>query len=58
MNEYGLWNVVGDPYDDEHIQCPFCGVEWYLIDGTPEDNGMFFCPNCGHDMREDNSDAN
>lgn len=57
MKGYGLWNVVEDPDGGEHAQCPFCGVEWCLNDGTPEDNEMFFCPKCGHDMREDNSDA-
>ncbi len=23
------------------------------IDGTPEENGFYYCPNCGADMREE-----
>jgi hypothetical protein len=24
-----------------------CGIPWWMETGTPEENGMNFCPNCG-----------
>lgn len=24
-----------------------CGIPWWMETGTPEENGMRFCPNCG-----------
>lgn len=39
---------------DENYKCSECG-EWYSVDVTPIEEGMFYCPNCGADMRgEDN----
>ena len=32
--------------------CSKCGNIWQLNDGTPEENHMNFCPNCGADMRK------
>ncbi len=32
-------------------ECSACGEPWTLIDGTPKQNGMNYCPNCGCDMR-------
>lgn len=52
-----LWENSGYYEDGTHYTCPFCGVVWCLNEGDPEDNDMNFCPKCGHDMREDNSDA-
>lgn len=36
---------------DTYYDCSVCGESWCTIDGTPWDNGMNFCPNCGADMR-------
>lgn len=33
-----------DKYDTE------CGEAWQLMDGTPEENGMRFCPHCGRPL--------
>ena len=30
-----------------------CGVEWAMFDGTPEENGMNFCPRCGKKLIEE-----
>lgn len=38
-------------WDDIVFVCSNCGEPWTLIDGTPEQNNMNFCPNCGTDMR-------
>ena len=46
----GEW-ITHDYFDgDVYYVCSVCGKEWYLNDGTPKDNGMKFCPNCGAKM--------
>jgi predicted RNA-binding Zn-ribbon protein involved in translation (DUF1610 family) len=35
---------------DKNYKCSECG-EWYSVDVTPIEEGMFYCPNCGADMR-------
>lgn len=48
----GKWKIV-DGYDgDEYYECSNCGEPWVLYAGTPEENNMNFCPNCGADMRK------
>ena len=34
-------------------RCSDCGELVTLNDGTPQENNMNFCPNCGADMREE-----
>ncbi len=29
-----------------------CGVMWQLTDGTPSENGMCYCPQCGRVLME------
>lgn len=43
IEEYGGWG-------DTHYRCSVCGEEWYLEDGTPQQNNMNFCPRCGARM--------
>lgn len=38
-------------YDNSYL-CTSCGEIWTLNDGTPEENNMNYCPNCGADMRK------
>lgn len=33
--------------EDEGSYDGTCGVKWVLLDGTPPENGMNFCPRCG-----------
>lgn len=47
----GKWISTDDGWDGEYFVCSVCGCPWTLIKGTPEDNGMNFCPSCGADMR-------
>ena len=48
----GRW-IEKDGYDgDVYYDCSACGNSWTTIDGTPWDNGMNFCPNCGAKMEE------
>ena len=47
---HGRWMECEDGWGDCHYQCSECGCEWCLNDGTPEENGMNYCPNCGAKM--------
>lgn len=47
----GKWIEMDDGWDGEYFVCSECGCPWTLIEGSPEDNGMNFCPNCGAEMR-------
>ena len=43
---HGTWEKYGYKY-----KCSACGSK-INIDGTPEENGLYFCPKCGADMRK------
>jgi len=46
----GKW-IEKEGYDgDVYYDCSVCGNSWTTIDGTPWDNGMNYCPNCGAEM--------
>ena len=47
---HGRWLTCEDGWGDEHYQCSECGLEWVLNDGTPLENDMHYCPNCGARM--------
>ena len=48
----GHW-IECDGYDgDTYYDCSKCGESWSTIEGTPWDNGMNYCPNCGCRMQE------
>ena len=36
--------------EESMYSCSVCGTEWVTIEGTPEENGMDFCPHCGAKM--------
>lgn len=36
--------------EESLYSCSACGTEWVTIEGTPEENGMDFCPHCGANM--------
>ena len=44
----GQWEAFDD---DNSYLCTSCEEIWTLNDGTPEENKMNYCPNCGADMR-------
>lgn len=46
----GKWEKVDDLDGDCHYRCSFCGEEWFLNEGTPNENNMNYCPNCGAKM--------
>ena len=51
----GKWDEERpDSLDGDSIYvCSVCGETWDLEAGTPKDNNMNFCPNCGADMRQE-----
>lgn len=49
---HGRWEHNDDGYGCENLWwCSACKKEFVLIAGTPCDNGYYYCPNCGADMR-------
>lgn len=38
---------VADPYDGSHFECSRCGEKWELTCGSPADNHLNYCPDCG-----------
>jgi len=56
----GTWIEQDDSWDGVYYECSACGEPWTTIDGTPWDNGMHFCPNCGAEMEDQdrNEDGN
>ena len=53
----GKWmpTDMGGGETDEAYVCSVCGEPWTLIDGTPRENNMHYCPNCGAKMESEGS---
>ena len=49
----GEWEYHPEDYDELTRTCSRCGEVWTLIDGTPDDNNMDFCPACGAPMTDE-----
>lgn len=48
---HGEWILnPSNLYNDATWVCSVCGEPWRLFYGTPEENGMHYCPNCGAKM--------
>ena len=48
----GEW-VEQEGFDgDAYYDCSVCGASWVTIDGTPQENGMRYCPHCGAKMKD------
>ena len=44
------WIEHEDSNGDSYYTCSACGCDWTTIDGTPAQNNMRFCPECGARM--------
>lgn len=51
---HGRWNEERPDFidGDSIYVCSVCGETWDLEAGTPKENNMNFCPNCGATMEE------
>lgn len=47
---HGKWEYSENIYDESTWVCSICKKPWTLIDGTPQENGMKYCPGCGAKM--------
>ena len=46
--KHGHW--IERDYGDVFYTCSNCNADWSCIEGTPQENGMAYCPNCGAKM--------
>ena len=46
----GKWIEKEEVYGDVYYTCSNCTNDWTTIDGTPQENFMNYCPNCGAKM--------
>ena len=53
----GHWIEKEDYNLDTYYDCSVCGESWMPIDGTPWQNGMNYCPNCGAKMEKENGEV-
>ena len=50
---HGHW-ITNEGFDgDEYYSCSACGCDWFCPEGTPHDNNMKYCPECGAKMDEE-----
>ena len=47
---HGRWEEQDDGWGGTYYDCSACGESWTTIDGTPLQNNMNYCPNCGAKM--------
>lgn len=54
---HGRWEEHEDYDGDSYYTCSVCDCHWVMIDGTPAENGMSYCPNCGAKMDGERREA-
>ena len=47
----GEWVEKDDGFGGVYYDCTACGCSWTTIDGTPMENNMNYCPECGAKMK-------
>lgn len=50
----GEWIAHEDDWCGTFYTCSVCKCDWTTIDGTPQENNMRFCPECGAKMKGGN----
>jgi DNA-directed RNA polymerase subunit RPC12/RpoP len=48
--KHGYWIEQEDMFCAVYYTCSNCRNDWTTIDGTPQENFMNYCPNCGAKM--------
>ena len=51
---HGHW-IEWDDGEGDTFECSVCGEPWTLIAGTPCENNMHYCSNCGAKMDEEDT---
>lgn len=55
--KHGRW-IEKEGFDgDYYYTCSICQCDWTTIDGTPTENNMRYCPECGAKMDLEEQDA-
>lgn len=49
----GEWIEHEDDWCGTFYTCSVCKCDWTTIDGTPQENNMRYCPECGAKMRKE-----
>lgn len=47
----GVWIEHDDDWCGSFYTCSVCKCDWTTIDGTPQENNMRYCPECGAKMK-------
>ena len=47
---HGGWEKNDNLFIDTLYRCSVCGEEFYIENGTPQENQYYYCPNCGARM--------
>lgn len=47
---HGKWIEKEDPNGDPYYVCSVCNAEFVCVEGTPDENQYYYCPNCGARM--------
>ena len=55
--KHGKWIEKEEIYGDVYYTCSNCNNDWTTIDGTPQENFMAYCPNCGAKMDGEDIDV-
>lgn len=53
---HGRWVENDYLFLDTLYRCSVCGEEFYLENGTPQENQYYYCPNCGAKMDGENDE--
>ena len=46
----GSWIAQDDGFGGEYYTCSECKEDWYIPEGSPAENNMQYCPQCGAKM--------
>lgn len=57
VQAHGEWIEQSDGWDGVLYTCSACRCDWCTIDGTPFENNMRFCPECGANMKYESEGA-
>ena len=57
VQAHGEWIEQSDGWDGVLYTCSACRCDWCTIDGTPFENNMRYCPECGAKMDAERSNT-